>query len=486
MFSSGWPATKRLSCAAISRSARGKKAELAPPTCGEISAPGWRQSGWSGGQRLRVGHVERRADPSGFQLGDQRIRVDQLAAGHVDQQRAVRQQRQFAGADHALGLRGVRGDDERDVGLRQQPVQVLDRVHLRRPGPGPPGHPGDRGDLEPVQPVLDRLPDVPVPDDQDPLVGQGPAEREPPRAAGLVAGELVQVPAAGQGEGYRELGRAGVVQPGRVAQRHPGRHQRQELLVAGREGLHHLQLGHVGGPVEDGRPLHVGQDVEGDLVEACREARPRPRGRSRAPGRPGCRSGGVRLRRGRCRAPRRAAWTGPFPSAGVVPISNITGPCGVDAFTSPGDQISRFGLSADGVVISPNTMLSQCTGTPEGLAGEAADRGLHQCRCGPGLPLPRLSPPLVSCSRRPRSPSRTRSCSGQPGHQAPLSLPQGWSGQSGRRVRSGQPADPGLIAAAPRPARRCSPVRRKLGNRNAKLGNAPDPERGGARHSVAV
>src|SRR6185312_14627103 len=30
----------------------------------------------------------------------------------------------------------------------------------------------------------------------------------------------------------------------------------------------------------------------------------------------------------------------------------------------------------------------------------------------------------------------------------------------------------------PRPARRRSPVRRKLGNRNAKLGNAPDPERG--------
>ena len=29
---------------------------------------------------------------------------------------------------------------------------------------------------------------------------KGPAEGEPPRAAGLVAGELVQVPAAGQGE----------------------------------------------------------------------------------------------------------------------------------------------------------------------------------------------------------------------------------------------------------------------------------------------
>jgi hypothetical protein len=221
------------------------------------------------GQRLRVGHVERRANPSGCQLGDQRIRVDQLAAGHVDQQRAVRQQRQFPGADQTFGLRGVRGDDERDVGLRQQPVQVLDRVHPRRAGPGAPGHPGDGGDLEPVQPALNGLPDVPVPDDQHPLVGQGPAEGEPPRAAGLVARELVQVPAAGQGQGYRELGRAGVVQPGRVAQRHPRRHQRQELLVAGRQRLHHLQLGHVRGPVEDGRALHVGQDVEGDLVDTA-------------------------------------------------------------------------------------------------------------------------------------------------------------------------------------------------------------------------
>ena len=221
------------------------------------------------GQRLGVGHVECRADPPGFQRGDQRIGVDQLAAGHVDQQRAVRQQREFAGADQPLGLRGVRGDDERDVGLREQPVQVRDRAHLRRPGPGAPGQPGDRGDLEPAQPLLDRLPDVPVPDDQDPLVGQGPADGEPPRAAELVAGEVVQVPAAGQGEGEGEFGRAGVVQPGRVAQRHPGRHQRQELLIAGREGLHHLQLGHVRGPVQDGRALHVGQDVEGDLVDGA-------------------------------------------------------------------------------------------------------------------------------------------------------------------------------------------------------------------------
>src|SRR5215211_226881 len=49
MFSSSWPAANRRSWAAIKRSARGKKAVLAPPTCGEINTPGVRQSGCSGG-----------------------------------------------------------------------------------------------------------------------------------------------------------------------------------------------------------------------------------------------------------------------------------------------------------------------------------------------------------------------------------------------------------------------------------------------------
>src|SRR5688500_12520711 len=49
LFSSSWPAAKRPSWAAISRSARGKNAVLGPPTCGEINTPGVRHSGCSGG-----------------------------------------------------------------------------------------------------------------------------------------------------------------------------------------------------------------------------------------------------------------------------------------------------------------------------------------------------------------------------------------------------------------------------------------------------
>src|SRR5687768_8019285 len=49
LFSSSSPAAKRRNWAAMSRSARGKKAVLGPPTCGEISTPGVRHSGCSGG-----------------------------------------------------------------------------------------------------------------------------------------------------------------------------------------------------------------------------------------------------------------------------------------------------------------------------------------------------------------------------------------------------------------------------------------------------
>ena len=44
---------------------------------------------------------------------------------------------------------------------------------------------------------------------------------------------------------------------------------------------------------------------------------------------------------------------------------------------------------------------------------------------------------------------------------------KGWSGQSGRRVRSGQPAHPGLIAAAPRAALFACPAKtRETGTQN--------------------
>jgi len=92
-----------------------------------------------------------------------------------------------------------------------------------------------------------------------------------------------------QDEGHRQFRGAGVMHARRVTQRRGRRQQRQELLVARGQGLHHLQLGHLGGPLENRGPPHVGQHIEGDLVDRAvsserdgplqglfRRARPRP------------------------------------------------------------------------------------------------------------------------------------------------------------------------------------------------------------------
>jgi hypothetical protein len=221
------------------------------------------------GQRLGAGHVQRGGDPARRKLDQQCLGVDQLAAGHVDQQRAVREQAEVPRAEQPLGLRRVRGRNEDDVGRGQQRGQVTERVDRRRPGPAATGHPGDRGNLEGVQAGLDGRADVPVAHDQHPLISQGPAGALIPGARELVPGEQVQAPAAGQGQGYRQLGGTGVVQPRRVAQRHPVRQQRDHVLVAGRERLDHFEPRHLGHLVQDSGALHVGQDVESDFADGC-------------------------------------------------------------------------------------------------------------------------------------------------------------------------------------------------------------------------
>src|SRR6202012_6091441 len=69
-------------------------------------------------------------------------------------------------------------------------------------------------------------------------------------------------------------GGAGVVQAGRVAQRGRLRQQRQELLVPGGQGLHDLELGHVGGALQHPGAPHVGQHVERALVDGGRQRLP--------------------------------------------------------------------------------------------------------------------------------------------------------------------------------------------------------------------
>ena len=110
--------------------------------------------------------------------------------------------------------------------------------------------------------------------------------------------------------------------------------------------------------------------------------------------------------------------------------------------------------------------ISQFSSRSRGVAG------LRQCRCGPGLPLPRPSPPPVSRSRRPRWPPHTRSRS--PAKPSPRAV---WPERSQGPLWPAGGLSPSQRHRAS--ARCCSPACGKLGNRNEKLGNAPDPERGG-------
>ena len=85
-----------------------------------------------GRQRLRVGDVERGAQPAGAQLGEQRVGVDDGSAGDVDEQRAVWHPGQERGVDQAAGLVGERHGEDHDIGLRQQAGQLVDAVDTRR------------------------------------------------------------------------------------------------------------------------------------------------------------------------------------------------------------------------------------------------------------------------------------------------------------------------------------------------------------------
>ena len=107
-----------------------------PDTCGVISTSCLAQSGLSGGQRLVLEHVQRRAaQPAGFQRADERRLVDQAAPADVHQHRIILHQRQLALPDQADGLGRVRRGHDDDVGERElvgEAVRRHDRRDARR------------------------------------------------------------------------------------------------------------------------------------------------------------------------------------------------------------------------------------------------------------------------------------------------------------------------------------------------------------------
>ena len=77
------------------------------------------------GQRLGIGYVEAGAgDPAGLEAAPQRLRIDDLTAGGVDQDRALLHRHQRPLVDQPAGLRRQRAMEADDVGFGEQLVEL--------------------------------------------------------------------------------------------------------------------------------------------------------------------------------------------------------------------------------------------------------------------------------------------------------------------------------------------------------------------------
>ncbi len=134
-FSTGSPAMNLATCARTSARARGKNAELLPPTCGDSSRPGADHRGMIRRQRFRVSNVERCEQPTADQLGQQRVGVDDRPTRDVHQQRAVAHRRQEARIDKPASGRRQGARSPRRCRRPAKARAALDAVHIGvRPG----------------------------------------------------------------------------------------------------------------------------------------------------------------------------------------------------------------------------------------------------------------------------------------------------------------------------------------------------------------
>ena len=235
-FSRGWPAAKRSSCCLTSRSARGVNAELAPPTCGVITTFGTAQSGWSDGSGS--GSVTSRAARSlpllvsasraSVSTSPPRATLTTSAPSGSPESAAASTMFVVSGVSGAMMTRtSASGSRSRSRSEPWTSGSVRGRRATRVTEA-----------TERPQPRLDGGPDPPVPKDQHPEVGQRRPGQPPPHPALLLTRVHVELTSAGQDQREGELGGAGVVDAGGVAQRDGWPEVRNDVVDAGREGLH--------------------------------------------------------------------------------------------------------------------------------------------------------------------------------------------------------------------------------------------------------
>ena len=203
-----------------------------------------------GGQGLRVGHVECRADPPGGALLQQGVGVDDRAARGVDEQRAVRHGGQELGVDEAAGVR-VSGTSRtttsacgsssgsRSTGCTPSRADRATSVMSTSNGAS---RAASADPIEPAPTISTRLP------------ASSSVGVKAQRRVGLRAGERREVPHAREHRGGRPLGRRGVVDAARVAEGDRRWQLAHPHVGAGRHELHDPQGRH---------PLRQAHDLPG-------------------------------------------------------------------------------------------------------------------------------------------------------------------------------------------------------------------------------
>ena len=206
-----------------------------------------------GGQRLRFGHVQRSANATGRQFGDERVSVDDPAAGHVDEKRAVAHGGQEGRVHQVLGGRIEWQREYHHVRRRQQGRQVARGKHALSRGPADDGN----RDFEGFEPTLNGTPDSAGANDHDVPVRQRWKIAVVPVARGHAPCRIVDATETGYGQADREFRSARVVHSGGIAEDHALAKVRNRVVVSGGEQLADLQSRHVGHLLQRGRVTHM-------------------------------------------------------------------------------------------------------------------------------------------------------------------------------------------------------------------------------------
>ena len=281
------PVSAAVTCSAVTTPARSWASAVEAPRCGVTTTSSRAKIGCSvKGSEGKTSSAAPASLPLSSPASD-RVEVDQLAAGAVDDPGAVLHRGDRVGVDQADRLRRLRRVQGDDVGAAEQVLEVLGPLdaELAEALGGDELVEGDDLHLEALGALGDELADAAEADHAEGLaVELGALELGPlPGAAGQRAVRLRDVAAEGEHQGQRVLGGGDRVRFGRVGDDHAaaGGGRDVDVVDAGSGAADHLEplaaLDQLGG--------HLGRRADQDRVVARRSPRAAPRRTSRGRGR---------------------------------------------------------------------------------------------------------------------------------------------------------------------------------------------------------